>query len=312
MKELIGLSILIIVLSIFIEESSCQLNVTRINKSDLYTYTDGTYFGMFMVTPKGVIAIDAPPTVAGVAGKSIVEIIQDYTSQPVKWVIYSHHHLDHIGSAGQYPKNAEYICSKQTSKYVKARGAAPNCTLIVGDEYQLKVDKDHVVQLNYRGIVHTEGNLYIYVPSEKLLMLVDFVFPQWGPYHSMGMSSSLSKYYEAFPNVMAYDFQWYVGGHVDRIGSRQDVQVGKQLFDDIQTAMQQAFKTVNTTAVIESKGGYNGTNSFTVFRAITDAYTNECVKIVLQDMGWQTKLIDAAAYMDTHCFLMSEHINIDY
>ena len=177
---------------------------------------------------------------------------------------------------------------------------------------RIEGDKDHVIQLDYRGTIHTEGNLYIWVPKDKLLMLVDFVFPQWGPYHSWGMQASLSKYWDAFAKVMDYDFKYYVGGHVDRVGTPQDVQVAKDLFNDVQASMEQAMTTVNQSAIAEANGGYNGKNTFTIFRAYTDALVDECVRLVLKEKGWEDKLIDAAAYMDTHCFLMYEHINVDY
>lgn len=295
-----------------LQQISAQLNVTRINNGDLYVYTDGLYFGMFMVTPSGVIAVDAPPSIAG-TGKTIPEIIAEVTSKPIKWVIYSHHHLDHIGAAAAFPSDAEVICHKAASHMIKETPSVPECTRIVKNEgYTLKIDSKHIIELEYRGTIHTEGNLYIYVPNDKLLMLIDFVFPQWGPYHSLGMASSVARYWDAFDKVLKYDFEYYVGGHVDRIGSRNDVEVGKQLISDLVDSVKQALKTVNETEIVEQNGGYNGKNSFTIYRAYTDAIADECVNIMMNEKDWGSKLIDAGAYMDTHCFVISEYVDIQF
>ena len=77
----------------------------------LYWLTDGAYQTMFMVTDKGVIAVDAPPTI----GKNYLKAIAEVTNKPVTYVIYSHAHLDHIGSANIFPKNATYIAQDETT-----------------------------------------------------------------------------------------------------------------------------------------------------------------------------------------------------
>jgi len=302
----------ILQISVLLLAQQClsALNVTRINNGDLYTYTEGVYFGMFMVTPKGVIAIDAPPTVES-SGQTIMETIRNYTNKEVKWVIYSHHHLDHVGSIGVFPKDAEYICHKKAADLIKDSGL-PVCTKTFKDTYTLKVDDKHYIELSYHGTVHTEDNLYIYIPTYKLLMLADFVFPQWGPYHSLGMQASLVRYYEAFDVVLDFDFDYYVGGHVDRVGNKNDVKVGKQLIEDLVSSIKEGMSTLDYDAIVKSQGGANGTNSFTIFRAWTDAVSNYCVNNMLNVLGWSKKLIDPAAYMDTHCFLVYEYVNINY
>src|SRR5262245_8451208 len=65
----------------------------------LYWLTDGAYQTMFMVTDKGVVAVDAPATI----GNNYLKAIAEVTKKPVTYVIYSHAHIDHIGAAGIFP-----------------------------------------------------------------------------------------------------------------------------------------------------------------------------------------------------------------
>ena len=71
-------------------------------RDGIFWITDGAYNTMFLVTDEGVIAVDAPPTI----GKNYLKAISEVTDKPITHVIYSHAHIDHIGAAGIFPKNA--------------------------------------------------------------------------------------------------------------------------------------------------------------------------------------------------------------
>jgi glyoxylase-like metal-dependent hydrolase (beta-lactamase superfamily II) len=70
--------------------------------------TDGSYNTIFLVTDEGVVAVDAPPSI----GQNYLKAISEVTDKPITHVIYSHAHLDHIGAAGIFPKNATYSTSR--------------------------------------------------------------------------------------------------------------------------------------------------------------------------------------------------------
>lgn len=84
---------------------------------ELYSVTDGSYNTMFMMTDEGVIAIDAPPTL----GANYLKAIAEVTDKPITHVIYSHAHLDHIGSAGIFPDNATLSLNKKQQMNYKER-----------------------------------------------------------------------------------------------------------------------------------------------------------------------------------------------
>ena len=64
-------------------------------RDHLYWVTDGAYNTMFLVSNQGVIVVDAPFTI----GKNYLKAIAEVTKEPVKIVIYSHAHMDHIWAA---------------------------------------------------------------------------------------------------------------------------------------------------------------------------------------------------------------------
>src|SRR6476661_6400358 len=62
---------------------------------NVYIFRYGGHQSMFVVTPAGVIATD-PIGERRPAAKAYIEEIQKITKAPIKYVIYSHSHYDHI------------------------------------------------------------------------------------------------------------------------------------------------------------------------------------------------------------------------
>src|SRR6185503_11110742 len=154
-------------------------------KDSLYWVTDGSYNTIFLVGENGVAAVDAPPSI----GKSYLKAIAEVTDKPVKYVIYSHSHLDHIGAAAMFPRNATYIAQENVAlELQKAHSIAGNRsvasqlppvpTVTFRDNYTLNLGDSsnevaQILQFDYHGSNHEQGNIFIYAPDQKVLMLVD-------------------------------------------------------------------------------------------------------------------------------------------
>jgi len=68
----------------------------------------------FLVTRKGVIVIDAGATPSD--GQKIVDIIQKTTSKPIKYLILTHHHSDHIHGMVSFPDDVKIIAHTEFEK----------------------------------------------------------------------------------------------------------------------------------------------------------------------------------------------------
>ena len=149
-------------------------------RDGLYWVTDGAYNTMFLVTDEGVVAVDAPPTI----GNNYLKAIAEVTTKPVTYVIYSHAHIDHIGTAGIFPKNATFIAQQETAAELqRAKSVAKNASMVppiptitFSKNYTLQIG-NQTLKLDYYGVNHLPGNIFIYAPKQKVLMLVDIIFP---------------------------------------------------------------------------------------------------------------------------------------
>lgn len=278
---------------------------------NLYSVTDGAYNTMFMVTDKGVVAVDAPPSL----GQKYLKAIAEVTNKPVNYLIYSHAHIDHIGAAGLFPKNVSVIAQEETARELQsAKAVAKNVTMVppiptitFSKNYTLTIG-NQTLKLDYYGSNHLPGNIFIYAPKQKVLMLVDIVFPGWVPFPNLAIAKDVAGFIKAHNIALdKYDFDKFVGGHLTRLGTRNDVAVQKEFIDDLKNASTKANQEVLFSKVAQQVGHFD--NPWLIFSKYIDAVNEKCTQLVLPK--WENKLGGAREFMSTHCFTMSEAERVD-
>src|SRR6516225_5322385 len=108
---------------------------------NVYIFRYGGHQSMFIVTPEGVIATD-PIGERRPAAKAYIEEIRKITQAPIKYVIYSHSHFDHI-AGGQPFKDlgATFVAHRNAQKRIAALKPAD---VVMPDE---TVDAEKVITL---------------------------------------------------------------------------------------------------------------------------------------------------------------------
>lgn len=222
-----------------------------------YMVTEGVYQALVLVSEESVIVVDAPPTM----GKKLVAAIRSLTDKPISHVIYSHHHADHIGGASLLgnPPDVTFISHRLTAAELAqvpdpSRRPAPN--VVFDKSFTLEVS-NQTLELRYQGPNHDPGNIFIYAPAQKVLMLVDVVFPGWVPFAYLGESQNIPGYIKAHDQILAYDFNHYIGGHLGRSGVRADVITQKEYVHDLYNNCAEA--------IALSASPPNATNSISIF-----------------------------------------------
>src|SRR5499426_4147445 len=83
-----------------------QIETKKVDGTDnVYIFRNGNHQSMFIVTHDGVIATDPVGYGRPTGGQDYVNEIRKVTDKPIKYVIYSHHHFDHI-AGGKALKDA--------------------------------------------------------------------------------------------------------------------------------------------------------------------------------------------------------------
>src|SRR6185503_1393877 len=188
----------------------------------------------------------------------------------------------------------------------------PVPTVSFAENYTLILDNatsgvGQSLQLDYHGSNHEPGNIFIYAPDQKVLMLVDIIFPGWVPFRELAIAKDVAGLVDAHDIALSYDFDTFVGGHLTRLGTRQDVETQKEFVMDLMGASGRANGAVSFADVGKKVGPTNDTWKF--YGAYLDAVNEECTHEMLSK--WIGRLGGAEAFMSSHCWAMSEAIRVD-
>jgi glyoxylase-like metal-dependent hydrolase (beta-lactamase superfamily II) len=222
--------------------------VGRVERN-LYWVTDGVYQCAFLTTSDGVVVLDAPPTIGHNIQRAVDEIAAaNGVSNKVSYLVYSHHHADHVGAAALFDKNVTRIGHEETRKLLLRDDdpARPPNEETFQDNRTLEIGGERI-DLAYYGPNHSPDNIVIHLPEHDALMLIDIVNPGWAPIYLSNLTEDIPGYLEAPANALAYSWKHFIGGHNGRLGTRDDVTLHQQYMADIAESSRQAIDTVDPT-----------------------------------------------------------------
>jgi glyoxylase-like metal-dependent hydrolase (beta-lactamase superfamily II) len=264
--------------------------------------TDGAYSTMFIVSDSGVIACDAPPTL----GLNYLAAIRSVTDKPVTHLIYSHEHVDHIAASTIFAREIEIIASERTAQVLRERSDPLRRVPTRTFDRALTLDiGGQRLELAYRGANHSVDNAFIYAPRQRVLMLVDVIYPGWVPYKNLGVAVDVPGFVAAHRQALAYPFDTLVAGHVSRPGTRNDVLVQMELLRDLVEQADRAYASLSFAAYLATSGAQEGTK--TAWDRHND-YETELVDQMHRALlpKWSARLRGAQTYLRDNCWAMLE------
>src|SRR4249920_1711464 len=180
---------------------------------NVYIFRFGGHQSMFIVTKDGVIATD-PISERRPAAKTYIEEIQKITKAPIKYVIYSHSHYDHIAGGKPFKDlGATFIAHKNAKARIVA--LKPD-DMVVPDQV---VDNKKVIRLGgttlellYVGKNHSDSTLVMRLPREKIIFTVDWIPIQGIQFRGMA-DTYVPDIEEGLKKVIAMDWETLIPGH---------------------------------------------------------------------------------------------------
>ncbi|WP_405827951.1 MBL fold metallo-hydrolase [Streptomyces sp. NBC_01176] len=207
--------------------------------------TQGMINTMFVETQNGVVLVDASPFL----GDKLLEAIESVTPKPVTHLIYSHAHADHIGAAHLLKRDGMKIISHEiTGEFIKEvknddRRPLPTETFS-GRRREMDIDGVRFV-LDYTGDWHQAGNLFIHLPELKLMGAMDSFTPKSAPFFRLYFSAHVPAYFDAMDQLLEYDYETIVTGHMALPGTPEDVATNREYIRDLRAAASEALRTVD-------------------------------------------------------------------
>jgi len=212
---------------------------------NVYIFRYVHHQSMFVVTPEGVIATD-PIGLRRPAAKAYIEEIQKITNAPIKYVIYSHSHFDHI-AGGQPFKDlgAIFVAHKNAKARIEALKRLD--VVVVPDEV---VDSERAITLGdttleliYVGKNHSDSTLVMRLPKERIIFTVDWIPLETVPFRGMA-DTYLPDIEDGLKQVIAMDWERLIPGHPGpdgrQIGTKEDARAALAYLQDLSAAAKRA------------------------------------------------------------------------
>ncbi len=210
--------------------------------NNVYVFRNGNHQAMFVVTPDGVIATDPVAYGRPTGGKAYVDEIRKVTDKPIKYLIYSHHHYDHIAGGKAFKDAGAIVVAHKKAKERLDKLADPHTVPVdevVGDEGRVIRLGGTILELSYKGLNHSDTTLVMRLPQERVLFVVDSI--PVGTVPGRGMIDFHPLEAEKFiADVIAMDWATLIPGHPgpgDRLGTKKDAEDQLQLLKDASAEM---------------------------------------------------------------------------
>ncbi|HEY2230483.1 MAG TPA: MBL fold metallo-hydrolase [Xanthobacteraceae bacterium] len=217
---------------------------TKVEGTDnVYIFRYQGHQSMFVVTPEGVIATD--PISERRPVKAYIDAIQAVTKAPIKYVIYSHSHFDHIAGGKAFKDlGATFIAQKNLKTRLDELKPAD---VVMPDEV---FDDKKVVSLGgttlelfYVGKNHSDNMLVMRLPRERIIFTVDWIPLQAVQFR--GMADTYVPDIEAgLKKVIAMDWDRIIPGHPGpggrQIGTKEEAINQLDYLQDLSAAVKKA------------------------------------------------------------------------
>lgn len=207
----------------------------------LYSFGAGLAFNAFMVTSDGVVVMDS---FDADFAKSSLEAIRKVTDKPIKYLIYSHNHYDHIsGGAVFKAEGATILCHEAAANWLKSHPspdvAMPDQTWS-GSRSELKLGNSQI-NLLYFGANHGEGMTVFQFPREKVIYTVDLVVPKRVGFAYMP-DFFPREWERTLSEMNELDFDQVMFAHTAPVGPRTSVAEQLKFLQDLRAAIFAEFK----------------------------------------------------------------------
>ena len=207
-----------------------QIATTKVEGTEnVYIFRNGNHQSMFIVTADGVIATDPVAYGRPTGGQAYLDEIRKVTDKPVKYLVYSHHHFDHIAGGKAFKDAGATVIAHWRAKERLAKLQDPHTVLpdeAVADGGRTLTLGGTTLELKYLGLNHSDSTLVMRLPKEKIIFLVDTI--PVGAVPGRGMIDFHPFEAEAFiKDVIALDWERMIPGHPgpgDRLGTKKDAQ----------------------------------------------------------------------------------------
>ena len=189
-----------------------ELALTQV-RENIYMIRSGASGNVtVLLSDEGVVLVDDK---FAMDHDGIMGFVRSITDLPIRYVINTHLHQDHTGgNALMQAANADVIASENARRIMAETQASglPNITL---DDHLRIYHGDMQIDLHYFGRGHTDGDIVVHLPDERIVITGD-LFASWEPYVHLihyAAGGSIRDWSRSLEHALRLDFDTVIPGH---------------------------------------------------------------------------------------------------
>ena len=194
-----------------------------------------------------------------------------------------------------------WSCSRllycEAAKYLRLRRQSrESCLLTQAESDSVPAD-----------LVAGTDNIFIHFPDHDALMLIDIVNSGWVPIYNCNLSEDIPGYIDAPATALRYPWKTYIGGHLGRLGSREDIELHQAYIADIVESAQGALSTVDPTPYWAKYGQ----NVWAAVKGYLDAVTDAAAAPVVKKYSGVLGAADVEEFTRSTTFMILQSMRLD-
>src|SRR5688572_25956656 len=226
----------------------------RMLKPNLYMITGGGANTLARLTPDGVIVVDTKNPGAENYNR-VIEEIKSVSTLPVKFVLNTHHHPDHVGNNQAFIDAGATVVALDA---LKTRMASDPRTKDIPGLPTQTFAKDYVLKLGGAevhahsfGRGHTGDDTMVYFPDAKVVMVSDQI-TNATPIVDFANGGSAVEWTQILDGVLKLDFEMAIPGRGEA-KSRAEVEAFRAQFASLLSRASDAIKAGATRDTLASQ-----------------------------------------------------------
>jgi cyclase len=200
-------------------------------KPNLFMITGGGANTLVRVTTEGLIVVDTKNP-GDENYNRVMEEIRSVSNLPVKYVLNTHHHPDHVGNNQKFiDAGAQVVALDALKTHMASDPRTKNIpglpTMTFAKDYDLKFGGAEV-QAHFFGRGHTGDDTMVYFPDSKVVMVSDQI-TNATPIVDFANGGSAVEWPQVLDGVLKLDFEMAIPGRGEP-KSRAEIQAFRTSF----------------------------------------------------------------------------------
>lgn len=231
--------------------------------TDRVYFFQSQYYGtIFYVGNEGVLLFDA---LEGRA-EAINAAIDSVTDLPIRAILYSHNHADHIADASIFARqipNLHIVATQATASLMERLGSRhPKPSDVIDprrNRFTFEGLTVRVVPLEFSGHAH-DHSVYV-LEGTGVIHVPDVINPDQPPFWAFAGAESYLGYRDMINTIGSLEWNYLSGGH-GNVGSHDDVDFYMTFLDDLEAAVGEALGNVPWGSGIENPEELNAHTAY--------------------------------------------------